>query len=428
MSVLILVSIVLFLIGFLLYAGKRDRVSPAFFWCAIWGVSTLFAGLNPFDMMKISDKALLTMSLGIFAFLLGCIRLRRVSFRIDGHSPANRNSFRRGFCYFILALTLAFNAVMTATAAAMLARGVPYARLRDVFFGYGSYASQSFFSSSFLQTGFSWIIQPATSLLMVILAINLKKKQLPRWFDILCLIDIAMYVAATVGRLLIMHLVVSLYFVYAYYRVSISRKSKKRIRIAMIAVVALLLVMTFYRSRGSSSVPTTYSYFCINFPLFSHWMEYADANHALYYGSGFFKGILEGVNYLLGKFGAATPLYWDMQEIFNQIQSSWVQVFPRNWYNAYVSCFYYFYLDFGVAGVILGSFVFGKGATAVYRTMKKRDDLLSTVLYLIVLQVVVDAFIRWQLGTFTYVMEFLLAFLCVKKTKKRKKGKAAAKR
>lgn len=424
MSVLILVSIVLFLIAFLLYAGKKNRVSPAFFWCAIWGVSTLFVGLDPFGMMEISDKALLTMLLGVFAFLLGCVRFGRFSFRVAGHSIASRNSFRRGFCYFMLALTLAFNAVMTATAAAMLARGIPYAKLRDVFFGYGSYSSQSFFSSTLLQTGFSWIIQPATSLLMVILAINLKKKLLPRWFDILCLIDIAMYVAATAGRLLIMHLVVCLYFVYAYYRVSISRKNKKRIRVAMIAVVALLLVMTFYRSKDSSSVPTTYSYFCINFPLFSHWMEYADANRALYYGSGFFKGILEGLNYLLGKFDLATPLYWDMQEIFNQIQSSWIQVFPKNWYNAYVSCFYYFYLDFGVAGVILGSFVFGKGATAVYRAMKKRDDLLSTVLYLIVLQVVVDSFIRWQLGTFTYVMELLLAFLCVRR--KRKKRKAAA--
>ena len=46
---------------------------------------------------------------------------------------------------------------------------------------------------------------------------------------------------------------------------------------------------------------------------------------------------------------------------------------------------------------------------AVYRGMKKRDDLLSTVMYLVVLQVVIDSFIRWQMGTFTYVMEFLFA-------------------
>lgn len=418
MSVLPLVCIVLFMILFLLYAVKRDRTSPAFFWCAIWGVSTLFTWLDPFDMMEISEKALMTMSLGIFAFLLGCVRIGRIRFRVGGRSFRSRNSFRKGFCYFLLAVSMTFNAMMVVTAMGLLSRGIAYANLRDVFFGYDSYTSLSFFSSSFLQTYFSWVVQPATTLLMVILVINLKKRLLPRWFDILCLIDTAMYVVATSGRILIMHLVISLYFVYVYYKVSFSKKTKKRIRMAIIAAFAVILVMTFHRSKDSSSVPTTYSYFCINFPLFSNWMKYADAHQTLYYGSGFFKGILEGVNYLLGKFELATPLYWDMQEIFNLIQRSWIQVFPGNWYNAYVSCFYYFYLDFGIAGVVIESFIFGKAAMAVYRGMKKRDDLLSTVMYLVVLQVVIDSFIRWQMGTFTYVMEFLFAFLCIKETKK----------
>ncbi len=93
-----------------------------------------------------------------------------------------------------------------------------------------------------------------------------------------------------------------------------------------------------------------------------------------------------------------------MQEMFNIIQNSWIEVFPRNWYNAYVSCFFYFYLDFGIIGVMLGSFVFGKISSIFYNLLIKNKSLLSILIYMIILQCIIDSFIRWQLGTFTLLL------------------------
>lgn len=419
---ILIISILLAMIIIWQIFVKKDWISPNVFMSIIWLISTLFIWWNPYEVMKISDKSIMILFLGLMSFFIGNYRFFKVTIKFSNKKILNikkRNSFNKITCYIMLFITLCFNLIMLIKILGLLKSGVDYSNIRDILFGYGE--NSVLFSSSFISTFYDWIIVPAISILLIILILNIFIKQLPMLFNILTCIDIIIYVFATSGRLLMMHAMFLLFFCYKFFNISIPKKIKKRVIIIGITIITLLLVMTHFRTKESNTVPTIYSYFSIDIPLLSYWIDYADVNSIMSYGNAFFRGILEGVNFLLGKVGMYTPQFWETQAVFNLIQNRWIEVFPGNWYNAYVSCFYYFYLDFGVIGVILESFIFGKITCFIYNTLKKYKSLLSIIIYMIIIQIIVDSFMRWQLGTLTYIIIIFLGMISIKLDKEERK-------
>lgn len=416
---LLITSIVL--CGILLWniIVRKNCYTPLIFWCAIWLLSTFFVWLNPFEMIEISKKAILIINLGIFSFVVGTYNVtgHRFTVKIAGKKAKlwDANSFNSLMSYGLLLITGLFNLYLTITALNMLRGGMKYSQIRDVLFGYDDIGT-SFFSSSFMSTFYSWIVVPGMSVLLIVLLLNLFNKQLPRIFNIFALLDLTMYIFSSSGRILLLHAVLFLYFMYKYYNFEIPKRYKRKLLYGIIIGIFFLLIITFYRTKDNAAVPSLYSYFSINYPLFSYWMNYVDIQEKFYYGNAFFRGILEGLNFILGKFGLSTPYFWKMQEVFNLVQNKWIQVFPNNWYNAYVSCFFYFYLDFGTIGVFWGSYFFGKISSAVYNVLRQKNTLRSLAVYMVIIQFIVDSFIRWRLGTFSAVVTLILAFfVCTKK-------------
>lgn len=418
---LLITSIILFLILFWNIIIKKKYITPIVFWCAIWLVSTFFVWINPFDMMEVSEKAILTMNLGIFSFILGTYNITKRRYVVKVKESTwklwDADKFNPVISYILVIVTIIFNAMLTVAALAMLRSGMAYSKIRDILFGYDD-MSTSFFSSSFMSTFYSWIVAPAMSVLLVVLLLNLFLKQLPKWFNFVVAIDLAMYVFSSSGRMLLLHAVVFLYFIYKYYNFEISRKYKRKLIYGIVAGVIFLLIITFYRTKNDTAVSSLYSYFSIDYPLFSYWMKYVDMQGTFYHGNAFFRGILEGVNFFLGKLHMETPGFWQMQDVFNLVQNKWIQVFPNNWYNAYVSCFFYFYLDFGILGVAAGSYIFGKLSSMMYKVLSREGSLRALVFYMIIVQIIIDSFIRWRLGTFSSIATIFLAFIiCTKHPK-----------
>lgn len=420
---LLITSIILCVILLWNIIVRKNCYTPLIFWCAIWLLSTFFVWLNPFGMIEISEKAILIINLGIFSFVLGTCNVtrRRFTVKIVGKRAKlwEADSFSPLISYGLLMVTSLFNLNLTIAALNMLRDGIEYSRIRDVLFGYDNIGT-SFFTTSFMSTFYSWIVSPGMSVLLIVLLLNLFNKQLPRIFNIFALLDLIMYIFSSSGRMLLLHAVVFLYFIYKYYNFGIPKKYKKKLLYGIIIGILFLLIITFYRTKDDAAVPSLYSYFSIDYPLFSYWTNYVDTQGKFYYGNAFFRGILEGMNFVLGKFGLSTPYFWEMQEVFDLVQNKWIQVFPNNWYNAYVSCFFYFYLDLGAIGVFIGSYFFGKIATAVYNVLKRKNTLRSLAVYMVMIQFIIDSFIRWQLGTFSAVITLILVFFtCTKKSTKR---------
>jgi len=420
----IIIDIILALVLLWHVIVKKQLYSPVIFWCGIWILSLTFAIIDPYEMRGVSDKGVFIIGIGTIAFVIGSASKSAYRFVLGNHKKrmldVSANSFNKRNCYILVLVTAVFNFSMMMSALAFLRAGIAFGNLRDILFGYGEYSDISFFGNTFLSTFNSWVNGPAMSILLIILLLNLVVKQLPRLFNICVLLDLAIYVFATSGRMLIMHAVIFVFFLYFYHRIQISRKLKRGIRWIGISAIVILFVLTFFREgKTTGGVPNIYSYFCINIPLLSHWVDYVDSNNVVTYGNSFFRGILELVNFLLGKLEISTPGFWDMQEMFTLIQNRWVQVFPKNRYNAFVSCFFYFYMDFKAIGVALGSFIFGKVSKWSYKNLLKERSLYVEIIYMLIIQLIIDSFIRWQAGNFAFLVTFFYANICTRKSKKK---------
>ena len=79
--------------------------------------------------------------------------------------------------------------------------------------------------------------------------------------------------------------------------------------------------------------------------------------------------------------------------------------------NAFLPASYYFYIDFGFWGVILGTIVYGAIVGYAYKKAKISQSKRSIAIYLLLLYGVVLSFIRFPFKTYQYAIGFL--YLCL---------------
>ena len=288
--------------------------------------------------------------------------------------------------------------------------GIQYQLIRDMLFGYKG-ADSTIFITTFESTLFSWVVSPAVTALSIISIVNLFTKKMNFMISVVCFIDVGLYVFATSGRSIIYYIVFMVVFMFFRSFNLMSKKVKYIIMSATLLLVASLIFVTFLRRKDVTAVPGVYSSLTVNYSLFSHWVQYVDQNGIMTFGNSFFRGILEGVNFFLGKVSISTPGYWSMQSVFDLIQNSWIEVFPKNWYNAYVSSFFYFYLDFGSLGIVIGCFVHGIVSKIVYMKTKTTKNIFYLLMYLFILQSIISSTMRWQFGMFSSISTIFFLFI-----------------
>ena len=200
-----------------------------------------------------------------------------------------------------------------------------------------------------------------------------------------------------------------------FYKKSISKKTKKAAVAVIAFVLAVLLLITAVRAEGSTGkkVNTFYAYLSIPTYLFDYYVK--RVGEARLHGSAFFYGLLTFFNYFTSKIGFEIPMYTEAYEIIQKTQDGWVDVFPGEYYNAYVSMFYYFYIDFGIVGIILGSAFFGYICYMVYHGAFKKKNIVALIYYMLIIQCIICSLVRWQFATITMVIAFLVEYTMTQK-------------
>ena len=94
-----------------------------------------------------------------------------------------------------------------------------------------------------------------------------------------------------------------------------------------------------------------------------------------------------------------------------------VPIFSDASCNAFVTCFFYFFSDFGVAGVVLGSSLFGWLCGSIDKAVHHSINTKSILIYLLLSQSIVKMFVRFELANASYVIAFLYIMLIIKKEK-----------
>lgn len=421
---MIILLILLMLVLVFYICIKKDLLNANVYFLGIWFLSLFLAKLHLYNMMDISKKSILIIGIGLLGFVCGntSVFRNKQSIKLEPVIIQEKNNyvFNKTIIYIILIVSLLFNIFMSMTVVSLLKSGVSYSLIRDALYGYSG-INETIFKSTFSNTFFSWIDMPFTYVIVPIALTSIFERKYNRLFLVLCVIDIILFTFATSGRMLIFTIVVQLFLLLKYYKINVSKKTLKQIQKLIIFSIIVLIVITVMRQKESSGIDSQvssyYSYFSINVPLMSYWVDYVDQYGIKSYGNAFFKGILALINFFLNKLDISTPLYIYTDQIINLTQSNWIEIFPKNWYNAYVSLFFYFYIDFGIPGVFIGSLVYGKIANYTYRHACIKREKKYLLVYLVLIQTMISSTMRWQLGSSTYILTIFLIMLCLRKIK-----------
>ncbi len=401
---------------------KKNLTHPVIYFYGMFCLPLLFSILDLYHAnIEISSTTIWVLLLGMLGFAVGTlpnVRLKLGSKKAS-HS-ANELVYKKRIVYVIIGISFVFNVFMTITTLTFLRNGYAYSSIRDLLYGYSG-VSENFFKNTFLSTFNSWISTPCSYLVASLTVIEVFEKNFSMRERIFMILDIAFYIFASGGRLIVLTILVQSFFMIQYYKISVSKKTKKKIiKIGVILIVALI-VITMYRTKTTdqttTKVNTVYAYFNIPLPLLSEWIERTRTSGIYGCGFAFLNGFMEAISYVLTKVGMGLKAYQSVVEQISLPQTKWVQVYDGYWYNAFCTLFYYFYVDFRLPGVFFESLLFGLFTKRYYRKVCILKDKYYLPSYLTILQVITMVFIRWQFGTLSHIITMVLALLCVKRRK-----------
>ena len=414
---IVLSCLVLFITIVTFFFKNKNVAHPIILFFGLWFSCILCASLRLYGMQEYSSKSLVVIITGLVSFAIGCglaFLVKYYKFKIvpvEGLRPRKiRMNISKKMLYLILAASFAGIILLDFAAVRALRHGVSYSYIRNMYYGYGN--AKKLISSTFLNTYINWISVPSLYALIPVSLINMFEKKGDKLFSALVMLAAVMYIFGSAGRFMLMFMVVQVVAMLNYYSHTITKKTKKRMVLIVIAVFAALMLLTVIRSEGASrkKVNTIYAYLSIPVYLLGYWLD-ANGSVGRLHGSGFFYGILTFFNYFTSKLGFDIPAYRAAYDTIQVTQDQWVAVFPHEWYNAYVSMFYYFYIDFGMIGVILGCILFGYLCYIVYYSAFVKKDKCALLYYMLLIQCIICSLVRWQLGTITMVLTFIIEFM-----------------
>jgi oligosaccharide repeat unit polymerase len=200
------------------------------------------------------------------------------------------------------------------------------------------------------------------------------------------------------------------------------KKNKKIVRVMIIVAIFFIVLTTISRS-GNSAVRYAYLYFTMEPYMMEIWASKVDAAGLAGYGLASTNGFSFFVLYLLKNFRVLSdyPMFWHtINNIIAETESQWqIITSTGTMANAYVSLFWYFYLDGGVIGIIVGSFVYGGFCAKYYWNAMKNMSPRTVAIYCFIIQGLFMSFVRFQFGNITYATAFVVLMLAYKRSNKR---------
>ena len=294
---------------------------------------------------------------------------------------------------------------------------------------YYSYGEGSLINSEKIFTIFDWTTSIAITLITPIVIIGMINKKVKKIVLIETILMIMLYVFSTSGRLPLFIAIIELVIALLINKEKLTKKFKKVSKLIFISVLILILGITNIRTDNTNTnkVNSMYAYLSIPLPYFSKLVNFVDNEDINTYGLATCYGpyllVQKSIKIITGyKLSNAEEL----NAIVTKPQNYWVRVFgySTDYYNAYSTMFYNFYLDFREVGVIIISFLYGMFMEKIYMDIKYKRTMKSNTIYLILISGLIKSFISWQFASPTIIMVFILINILFRKGKIEKNDKS----
>lgn len=263
---------------------------------------------------------------------------------------------------------------------------------------------------NFVSTPFLFLSYPITAYIFFSNKTKSNKKLLVL---LLSMIIVAISVLRLGGRSPILFFLVNFFVVWYFYKdvVVLSRSVKN----VMFLVVSMAVISFVYASisRGIDDLPRSfYQYFVGCVALLDNGVKSVNFHTE---GIATFSSLITFFDTFWRFIGGDEVTAMHVISWINNHVEETISVGKDCNMNAFYSLFYWFYLDYGIIGVILLCFLYGILADSIYKAAIYNRHFITIVIFALIVQGVVFSFIRFQFSTFYYFMAFLIIPLIIKR-------------
>ena len=193
------------------------------------------------------------------------------------------------------------------------------------------------------------------------------------------------------------------------------KRRKRQIALAIITGIAIFIYMTI--ARENKLLENLWVDFALPPRLFEIWKEEIDSRKTIGYGFASLQGFIFPIFYVLKNI-LGIPLPVNIQiinELITRTDTTFVWAGERVVANAYVSLYWFFYLDGRLIGIIIGSFLTGYFSSKMYRKFMNNKSERNFTFYCFWMNVVLFSLTRFQFTNVNFALALLYTVFMYKK-------------
>lgn len=407
---------------------EKKKLNPLTLLFMLWTVILGLSSLQLFRLRAASENTYLIIIIGLGAFTIGYYFIR--IFIRDKKFVLNKSKYKKKIyepryklLYILGGICIIFYLYDFSIVFSYILKGSSLAYIRQLAQDSNSiiYASRSAIENSIRVL----VITPFVIALQPIVAADFWIGKRDKRLIIINILIILLRVITDGSRVvivyLLLHLLVGAQFADEKYGKVKKIFSKSNIKkVAIIGVIIVIGGFALYKTTlsrsGDNFVRYMYYYFSMQPYMFEIWANTVDNLGIKGYGLASTNGFIFAILYIIKNFLRLPnyPQYWySIYSLIGATDSQWqVIAGDATIANAYVSIFWFLYLDGRIFGIIIGMAIYGMICARTFIKATKQKTARSVCIYSIILQGVCFSFVRLQFTDVYYAIAvmFILGF------------------
>lgn len=405
-----------------IFLEKRVE-NPITIFSGIWLLTIFLSSLKLYNMIDYSEKAVRLISIGLIAFIVAAFLCRIISMKKKGHIEKHEKNcneiINNKFMFILVTVGLIMVLALSIRVIILLKSGTNYNTIRALYYSYGK---ESLIDNEKIFTIFDWTMSLIISLTIPTIIVGIINKKVNKILIIESMVMIILYVFSTTGRMPLILIVIQLVLEMLLNKEKLNENVKKISKIVIVLMTICILSLTIIRSSNQKNdkVNSIYAYFSLPLPYFSQMIDVIDKQEVNTNGVATAYGpyllVQKTVKMITGyKFSNSE----DLAKKVTKPQTYWVRIFmdSTDYYNAYATMFYNFYLDYKEIGIIVFSFIYGIIVERIYISAISKKTMKINIVYLIIITGLIQSFAIWQFSSPTILIALVLINLLIKKEK-----------
>lgn len=399
----------------------RCWVNPITVFCGVWGGILFAYSFHAYELYYASNESLWIIICGVIMFFIGAliatfIHTQKGNISRETSIIIDAEPFNYGMLLFLNILSFLFLIGFGLTVFRQLISGSNFYYIHKMYNDEEGLIA----SSTTYKNIVTWFVWPLMHVSLVALPVILfrsnhsDKNPQKKWSIILILSNLILFCLVSGKRGFFLNFIVYSFSVYFLQGKKILLKRKTKIGIAISIIFAILAIDYLSTSRGSTSIiRTIYIYLVGCIPHLSSKLENNTIEltgiSSIY---GFFQAPIIIVSSII-RLPLLSSIRSSMSELHAYTQTR-AFIGPGMTFNAFLSPFFFFYMDGGWICNILFSLTFGYASICVYHKHLRVRSYKSMIVYVLILFSLIMSFVRIQFFQMRYVLSFFYVYLIFK--------------